>query len=77
MVHDFWMGRDDADFARSLLPGTRTVLDWFLARVGTDGRGSGAAAAQLNRALREAAALERTLGDAHRAQIYATAAART
>jgi len=100
MVHDFWMYRDDADFVRSLLPGTRTVLDWFLARVGTDGLpthlpywahidpaaggarqteegGSGAAAAQLIMALREAAALERTLGDTHRALTYVAAAART
>jgi alpha-L-rhamnosidase len=30
MLHDYWMYRPDADgFARSLLPGTRTVLDWF------------------------------------------------
>lgn len=100
MVHDFWMYRDDPDFVRSLLPGTRTVLDWFLARVGTDGLpsylpywahidpaaggarqtddgGSGAAAAQLIMALREAAALERKLGDIHRAETYVAAAART
>src|SRR5205085_12019244 len=29
MVHDFWMHRSDAEFVRSHLPGTRTVLDWF------------------------------------------------
>jgi len=29
MVHDYWMYRPDADFARGKLPGTRTVLDWF------------------------------------------------
>ena len=30
MLHDFWMYRPDADgFARSLLPGTRTVMGWF------------------------------------------------
>ena len=30
MLHDYWMyRRDDKGFARSLLPGTRTVLDWF------------------------------------------------
>lgn len=37
MVHDFWMYRGDPDFVRTLLPGTRTVLDWFLARVRPDG----------------------------------------
>jgi hypothetical protein len=29
MVHDYWMYRPDADFVRTKLPGTRTVLDWF------------------------------------------------
>jgi hypothetical protein len=30
MVHDYWMYRpDDGGFVRSMLPGTRTVLDWF------------------------------------------------
>jgi hypothetical protein len=30
MLHDYWMYRPDPDgFARSLLPGTRTVLGWF------------------------------------------------
>jgi len=29
MVHDYWMYRPDAEFARGKLPGTRTVLDWF------------------------------------------------
>jgi hypothetical protein len=29
MVHDFWRYRDDPDFVREQLPGTRTVLDWF------------------------------------------------
>lgn len=37
MVHDFWMYRDDPDFVRSQLPGTRTVLDWFLRRQRPDG----------------------------------------
>ena len=30
MLHDYWMYRPDDDgFARSLVPGTRTVLNWF------------------------------------------------
>ena len=37
MLHDFWMYRDDAAFVRSLLPGTRGVLDWFAARQRADG----------------------------------------
>jgi len=37
MLHDFWMYRDDAGFVRSLLPGTRGVLDWFAARQRADG----------------------------------------
>ena len=37
MLHDFWMYRDDAGFVRSLLPGTRGVLDWFAARQREDG----------------------------------------
>lgn len=100
MVHDFWMYRGDAEFVRALLPGTRTVIDWFLARVRPDGLpaylpwwahidpaaggarqteegGSAAAAGQLLMALREAAQLEAALGDAHRAGVYRTAAART
>jgi alpha-L-rhamnosidase len=37
MVHDFWMYRDDRDFIREQLPGTRTVLDWYLSRQRSDG----------------------------------------
>ncbi|MFN8091610.1 MAG: alpha-L-rhamnosidase C-terminal domain-containing protein [Vicinamibacteria bacterium] len=37
MVHDFWRYRDDPTFVRAQLPGTRTVLDWFLARQRADG----------------------------------------
>lgn len=37
MVHDFWMYRDDPEFVRAQLPGTRTVLDWFLKRQRADG----------------------------------------
>jgi alpha-L-rhamnosidase len=37
MVHDFWMYRDDPGFVREQLPGTRTVLAWFLDRVRDDG----------------------------------------
>ena len=37
MVHDFWMYRGDSEFVRAHLPGTRTVLDWFLRHQRTDG----------------------------------------
>jgi hypothetical protein len=38
MLHDYWMYRpDDSGFARSLLPGTRTVLDWFANYEQSDG----------------------------------------
>jgi alpha-L-rhamnosidase len=37
MVHDFWMYRDDPDFVREQLSGTRTVLEWYLSRQRSDG----------------------------------------
>jgi alpha-L-rhamnosidase len=37
MVHDFWMYRDDHVFVREQIPGTRTVLEWFLNRQRSDG----------------------------------------
>ena len=37
MVHDFWMYRSDPEFVRAQLPGTRSVLDWFLQRQRADG----------------------------------------
>lgn len=37
MVHDFWLYRNDPDFVRAQLAGTRTVLDWFLQRQRPDG----------------------------------------
>lgn len=37
MLHDFWMYRDDPEFVRLHLPGSRAVLDWFLARQRPDG----------------------------------------
>ena len=37
MVHDFWMYRDDPDFVRGQIPGTRSVLEWFLSRQRSDG----------------------------------------
>jgi len=37
MVHDFFTYRDDAEFVRRHLPGTRTVLDWFLRHQRADG----------------------------------------
>jgi hypothetical protein len=37
MVHDFWMYRGDNNFVQAHLPGTRSVLDWFLDRQRSDG----------------------------------------
>lgn len=37
MVHDFWMYRGDRDFVCSQVPGTRTVLNWYLRRQRADG----------------------------------------
>lgn len=37
MVHDFWLYRGDEDFVRAQLPGTRTVMDWFLSQQRPDG----------------------------------------
>jgi len=37
MVHDFWRYRGDDEFVRSQIPGTRTVLDWFLDKQRPDG----------------------------------------
>ena len=37
MLHDFWMYRGDAEFVRAQLPGTRTVLDWYLRHQRADG----------------------------------------
>jgi alpha-L-rhamnosidase len=37
MVHDFWRYREDDGFVKAQIPGTRTVLDWFLERQRPDG----------------------------------------
>jgi len=37
MVHDFWLYRGDASFVREQLPGTRAVLQWYIARQRADG----------------------------------------
>ena len=37
MVHDYWMYRPDPAPARDLLPGTRTVLEWFATHQQPDG----------------------------------------
>jgi alpha-L-rhamnosidase len=37
MVHDFYMYRDDPRFVRRQIPGTRSVVDWFLRRQRPDG----------------------------------------
>ena len=37
MVHDFWQYQGDEDFVKAQMAGTRTVLDWFVARQRPDG----------------------------------------
>jgi alpha-L-rhamnosidase len=37
MLHDNYMYRPDKDFVKSMLPGTRTVLDWFAGYQHPDG----------------------------------------
>jgi alpha-L-rhamnosidase len=37
MVHDFWQYRADDAFVKTQIPGTRTVLDWFLDKQRPDG----------------------------------------
>jgi len=37
MVHDFWQYRGDDAFVKAQVPGTRTVLDWFISRQRADG----------------------------------------
>lgn len=37
MVHDFWMYRGNEEFVKKQIGGTRTVLEWFLARQRADG----------------------------------------
>ncbi len=37
MIHDFWRYRGDADFVKAQMAGSRTVMDWFLARQRADG----------------------------------------
>jgi alpha-L-rhamnosidase len=101
MVHDFWMYRGDRTFVAARLPGTRAVLDWFLARQQANGLlerlpywvhgdtgtalddaiqgpegGSALITLQMVMALREAAALERAVGDTWRAERYLAAAER-
>jgi alpha-L-rhamnosidase len=97
MVHDYWMYRDDPEFVRTQLEGTREVLDWFAAKQRADGMmgkipwwpfadwgsdfdfgsapedadgGSSIITLQYVAALRDAAEMERVLGDAERAKAY-------
>jgi alpha-L-rhamnosidase len=37
MIHDYWMYVDDEPLVRETLPHTRTVMDWFAARLLPDG----------------------------------------
>jgi alpha-L-rhamnosidase len=101
MVHDFWMYRGNRAFVAARLPGTRAVLDWFLARQRADGLlerlpywvhgdtgtalddaiqgpegGSALITLQMVMALREAADLERAVGERWRAERYLVAAGR-
>jgi hypothetical protein len=103
MVHDYWMYRNDPEFVRAQLAGTRAVLEWFMARQranglmgkiswwpfadwgsdfdfgsapeGVDG-GSSIITLQFVAALREAAEMERALGDPGQASLYDGAAER-
>jgi hypothetical protein len=38
MVHDHWLHRGDADFARRFLPGIRSVIAWYERQVDTTGQ---------------------------------------
>ena len=33
MVHDYWMHRDDKEFVKSCMPGVKSVLEWYTAKV--------------------------------------------
>jgi hypothetical protein len=33
MVHDYWLHRDDNEFVKSCLPGVKSVLEWYAAKV--------------------------------------------
>jgi alpha-L-rhamnosidase len=37
MIHDFWTYRGDKEFVQAQLPGSRTVLDWFMDKQRSDG----------------------------------------
>jgi alpha-L-rhamnosidase len=37
MLHDYWMYRPDREVLRDLLPGTRSILEWFFRRQRADG----------------------------------------
>jgi len=101
MVHDFALYRSDSAFVRAHLPGTRTVLDWFVRHQQENGLlgrlpwwnfidwtsgfrdgvppqdehgDSVPITLHLVMALREAAELESSYGDKHRAEQYLQAA---
>ena len=103
MLHDFAMYRSDPSFVSVHLPGTRTVLDWFVRHQQENGLlgrlpwwnfidwtagfqggvppqdelGSSAPVTlHFVMALREAAELETTYGDKHRAEQYLLAASK-
>jgi alpha-L-rhamnosidase len=91
MLRDYWMYRPDSTIVARLLPGTRPVLAWFLARQAGDGfleqlpydsfsapvHGRSALhTLMLADTLQQAAELEDAFGEKHLAAEYRTAAAR-
>ena len=91
MLHDYWMYRPDPTIVAELLPGTRPVLAWFLARQARSGfltrlpfdtfsaaheDQSALQTLTFAEALQNAAALENNFGDKSLALQYQAAAAR-
>lgn len=91
MLHDYWMYRPDDGVVRELVPGTRPIFQWFLARQNEDGflqqlpydfdrmnrnGGSALITLMLVDALRQGAELEDVYGDKHLAAEYRAAANR-
>ena len=91
MLRDYWMYRPDSTIVARLLPGTRALLAWFLARQGVDGflqqlpydsfsapaHGKSALhTLMLADTLRQAAELEDAFGEKYLATQYRTSAAR-
>ena len=37
MVHDYYMHRDDTDFVNECIPGVKSIIDWFIAKLDSTG----------------------------------------